>query len=289
MVDVTIASEGEKPKKTTAKRAVPERNKQAVNQLVELMDKSQLIGIVNMENLPAKQLSNMRSQLRGKVLLLMTKKRFIRLALEQSKKQNIKELEKYVKGMPALLFTSENPFALFRLLKKNKSNAPIRPGQKAPRNITVSAGPTNFAPGPIIGELGMLKIKTGIESGKVVIKDDAVVAKEGDVINDKLAALLTRLGIEPMEIGLDLVAVFENGEILTGAVLDIDEEAFLNNLKTAAAEALNLAVFIAYPSKDIINSLLGKAHNEAVALEAQTTKPSQANEEANNQPKTEAE
>ena len=265
MVDVTIASEGEKPKKTTAKRAVPERNKQAVNQLVELMDKSQLIGIVNMENLPAKQLSNMRSQLRGKVLLLMTKKRFIRLALEQSKKQNIKELEKYVKGMPALLFTSENPFALFRLLKKNKSNAPIRPGQKAPRNITVSAGPTNFAPGPIIGELGMLKIKTGIESGKVVIKDDAVVAKEGDVINDKLAALLTRLGIEPMEIGLDLVAVFENGEILTGAVLDIDEEAFLNNLKTAAAEALNLAVFIAYPSKDIINSLLGKAHNEAVA------------------------
>lgn len=289
MVDVTITSEGEKkPVKSPGKRAVPERNKQAVKQLVELIDKSLLIGMVNMENLPAKQLRNMRSQLRGKVLLLMTKKRFIRLALEQSKKQNIKGLEKHIKGMPALLFTSENPFALFKLLKKNKSSAPIRPGQKAPRNITVSAGPTSFAPGPIIGELGSFKIKAGIEAGKVVIKDDAVVAKEGDVVNDKLAALLTRLGIEPMEIGLDLVAVYENGEILTGEVLDIDEEAFLDKLRLAASEAFNLAIFIAYPSKDIISLLIGKAHNDAFALSTQAKiDADEAKEEANNQPKTE--
>ena len=46
----------------------------------------------------------------------------------------------------------------------------------------IPAGPTPFAPGPIIGELGMLKIKAGIEAGKVVIKEDAHVAKKGDVI-----------------------------------------------------------------------------------------------------------
>jgi large subunit ribosomal protein L10 len=249
-----------------AEHHVPEFKVKLVNDLAQLMDSYNIIGIVNMENLPAKQLRNMRAQLRGKVVLLMSKKRLIRLAIEKSKKQNIKELEKYVKGMPALLFTNDNPFALFKLLKKNKSKAPIKAGQKAPRDITVHAGATNFAPGPIIGELGSLKIKAGIEGGKVAIKEDKIVAKEGDLVDAKLAGLLTRLAIEPMEIGLNLVAVFENGEILTSSTLDIDEDAFMASIVQAASEAFNLAIFAAIPLKDTINALLSKAHAEAKAV-----------------------
>jgi len=247
-------------------RHVPEAKVKLVNDLAALMDKYDIIGVVNMENLPAKQLRNMRSQLRGKVELIMSKKRLIRLAIEKSKKQNIKDLEKYIKGMPALIFTNDNPFALFKMLKKNKSRAPIKPGQKAPREITVHAGSTNFAPGPIIGELGSFKIKAGIEGGKVAIKEDKVVAKEGDLVDGKLAGLLTRLGIEPMEIGLNLVCVYEHGEIITSDILDIDEEAFKNNLAKAASEAFNLAIYAAIIIKDTINALLSKAHREAFAL-----------------------
>ncbi|MBW2990078.1 50S ribosomal protein L10 [Candidatus Woesearchaeota archaeon] len=270
MTEIRIIKEEEKEKKPVPKdkgrKDVPEAKKKLIQTLVDLIDKNNIIGMINMENLPAKQLGSMRSQLRGKVVLFMTKKRFIKLAIEKSKKQNIKELEKYIKGMPALLFTDQNPFALFKLIKKNKSNAPIKPGQKAPNNILVQAGPTSFSPGPIIGELGSFRIKAGIEAGKVVIKEDAVVAKEGDVVNDKLAGLLARLGIEPMEIGLDLVAVYEKGNILTKEVLDVDEEAFMNSIKSAASEAFNLAVFIALPIKDTVRPLLSKAHREALAL-----------------------
>ncbi|MBN2051914.1 50S ribosomal protein L10 [Candidatus Woesearchaeota archaeon] len=255
--------EGEKKK---GKHHVPESKVKLVHDLAGLMDKYSIIGVVNMENLPAKQLRNMRAQLRGKVVLTMSKKRLIKLAVEKSSKQNINELEKHVKGMPALLFTNDNPFALFKLLKKNKSNAPIKPGQKAPKEIVVHAGATNFAPGPIIGELGGFKIKAGIEGGKVAIKEDKVVAKEGDLVDSRLAGLLTRLGIEPMEIGLNLIAVYENGEIITSSVLDIDEEAYKNNIMTAASEAYNLAIFAAIPLKDTIKSLLSKAHTEAYAL-----------------------
>lgn len=273
MNDSTMKAEGE-PKAKAAKPAsdakgkahVSDAKKKLVKDLVGLIDKNDIIGIVNMENLPAKQLNNMRHQLRGKVLILMTKKRFIRLALEQSKKPNIKEMEQYVKGMPALIFTSENPFSMFKLLKKSKSTAPIKAGQKAPRDITVNAGPTNFAPGPVIGELGSFKIKAGIDAGKVVIKEDSTVAKEGAIVSDKLAALLTRLGIEPMEIGLNLVAVYENGNIIPSKVLDIDEEAYLNDIKTAASESYNLAIYAAITIKDTINPLLSKAHMEAYAL-----------------------
>ena len=270
MTEVKIIKEGEKEKKPVPKgkgrTGVPEQKIKLVQRIVDLIDKNDIIAMVNMQNLPAKQLGSMRAQLRGRVVLLMTKKRFIKLALEKSKKKNIKELEKHIKGMPALLFTSGNPFSLVKLIKKNKSKAHIKAGQTAPNDILVQAGPTSFSPGPIIGELGSFKIKAGIESGKVVIKEDSVVAKEGDEVNDKLAGLLTRLGIEPMEIGLNVVAVYEKGEILTKDVLDVDEEAYINNVKTAASESFNLAMFIALPIKDTIKPLLSKAHREARAV-----------------------
>ena len=269
MVEIKILKKEEEKKpipKIKGRKGVPDAKKKLIQKLADLIDKNNIIGVINMENLPAKQLGIMRAQLRNKVVLLMTKKRFIRLAINQSKKDKIKELEKYVKGMPALLFTDENPFSLYKLIKKNKSKAPIKPGQKAPNDILVQAGPTSFTPGPIIGELGSLRIKAGIEAGKVVIKQDAVVAREGEEVNEKLAGLLTRLGIEPMEIGLNLVAVYEKGEILTKDVLDVDEQAYINNIKTAANECFNLAVFIGLPLKDTIKALLSKAYNDAKAV-----------------------
>lgn len=86
------------------------------------------------------------------------------------------------------------------------------------------------------------------------------------MVDAKLAGLLTRLAIEPMEIGLNLVAVFENGEILTSSTLDIDEDAFMASIVQAASEAFNLAIFAAIPLKDTINALLSKAHAEAKAV-----------------------
>lgn len=245
-----------KTKATNAKKAT-------VQELKTLMDKYPIVGIVNVENLPAKQLQNMRETLRDTVQLIMTKKRLIRIALKDSKKPGLSQLDDKMRGMPAVLFTNENPFRLFKILKKNKSKAPIKAGQVAPNDLVVPAGPTPFAPGPIIGELGAFRIQTGVENGKVAVKADAVVAKEGDEVSAALAGLLTRLGIEPMDIGLDLVAVYENGEILGKDVLDVDEEAFMNDLSLAAAQAFNLSVNAGIPTKDTIEIMLSKAHQNA--------------------------
>ncbi len=243
-------------KSTDAKKAT-------VQQLKRMMDEYPVVGIVNVENLPARQLQNMRETLRGTVEILMAKKRLIRIAINESKKPGLKGLDAKMRGMPAVLVSKENPFKLFKILKKNKSKAPIKEGQTAPNDLVVPAGPTPFAPGPIIGELGAFRIQTGVENGKVAIKADAVVAKEGEEVSKSLAALLTRLGIEPMEIGLDLVGVYENGEILDKSVLDIDEEAFLNDLAGAAAQAFNLAFNSGYPTKETVELMLSKAHQDA--------------------------
>jgi len=221
---------------------ISEEKKQVVDELTRLIDSYPIVGAVNMDGLPARQLQLMREQLRGTVVILMTKRRLINVALDQSSKENITALSPHLKGMPALLFTKENPFTLFKTLKKNKSPAPAKGGQVAPRDIKVPAGKTPFAPGPIIGELGKFGLKTGVDGGKVAVKEEKIVCKEGAVISPALAGLLTRLQIYPMEVGLDLTAVYEEGEIIGKAILDIDEEQYMQDIMSAAAGAFNLGV-----------------------------------------------
>jgi len=245
---------------------VSQDKKEAVNSFTKLIEEYPVIGAVDVENLPALQLSRMREQLRGTVLIKMTKRRLLTRALNEAKKDGISELIPYLKGMPALIFTKESPFKLYGLLKKSKSKAPIKAGQTAPNDIVVPAGPTGFAPGPVIGELGAVGIKAGIDGGKVAIKQDAIVAKEGEEISSRLAGLLTRLGIEPMEIGLNLTAAWENGEILTKDVLDVDEDQYRQSFEQAASWAFNLAFNAGFPTTETTKPMLQKAHADAYAL-----------------------
>src|SRR3989338_7040774 len=252
----------------TIQAHVAQYKKDLVSNLVNLINQYPIIGVVNMENLPAPQLQIMRAQLRGSFFITMTKRRLMKLAIEQtkSKKKGIEKLEAHLGGMPALIFTKENPFKLSKTLQKSKSPAPAKAGQTAPRDIIVNKGQTSFAPGPIIGELAMAGIKSGVEAGKVSIKEDSVVVKAGEKIKPKVAEILTRLGIQPMEVGLDLVAVYENGLIYGRDVLAVDEKEYLGRLSNAARWAFNLAIEAGYATKDTIQVLLGKAHNDAKNL-----------------------
>ncbi|MBI4145817.1 50S ribosomal protein L10 [Candidatus Woesearchaeota archaeon] len=258
--------------KTT--KAAPEKKK-VVKKILDLGKQYPIIGILNMESLPASSLLQMKKQLRGKVELVMTRKTLIQKGLKDLKLENGEQLVQQVKGMPALMFTKDNPFALFRTLKKSKTPAAAKAGQLAPRDIIVPKGPTPFTPGPVISEFAQLGIKAGVEGGKVAVKEDTTVVKEGKPINDKLASMLQRLGITPMEIGLDLVCVYEKGIIYPKSVLDVDEKKFMSDLTGAAGGAFNLAIDIGWAAKDTIDTLLSKAFREAkaVALEGGVLSP----------------
>lgn len=246
---------------------VSDSKKRNVEEFAKLIDEYPVIGVVNMANLPAKTVQKMRSKLREKnTVLRMTKKRLMKIAFSKIKKDNIADLEKHFKGLPALIFTKDNPFTLYAELEKTKSHAPAKAGQEAPKDIVVKAGPTNFAPGPIIGQLGKYGIKSGVEGGKLAIKADAVVAKKGDIIDADLAGILSRLGIEPMEIGLDLTAAYENGQIFTSDLLYIDEKEYMNKFCTAYSNSINLAVYSGYPTKESLQIMLSKASSESRSL-----------------------
>jgi large subunit ribosomal protein L10 len=245
---------------------VSEKNRNSLKSLSEQLEEYPIIGIVDMHKLPARQLFQIKEQLKGKAVIKVIKKRVIKLALEGSKKPGLSQLAGKIQSQPAILFSRGNPFELANAIAKSKSKAAAKPGDIAPKDIIVQAGPTTLPPGPAIGELQKAKIQAGVEGDKIVVKKDAVVAKKGDVITPELAALLPKLGIEPMEIELNLVAVWDEGTVFGKDILFIPQEHYISQLQQAYSYSFNLAVSIGYMTKDTAPVIIGKAHREAVAL-----------------------
>ena len=243
-----------------------EKKIQTVKEVGEQLEKYQVIGMLDMFKLPAKQLYEIREKLRGEAVIRMVKKRLIALILKESKHKGIDKLKEHIQEEPAFLFSNTDPFKLARIISESKSPATAKPGDIAPKVIEIKAGPTSLSAGPVIGELQRAKIPAGVEGEKIVIKQDVIVAKEGDTIDKTLADVLAKLGVEPMEIGLNLVAVYSDGTIYGKDVLFIPKEKYLDDLMQAHSQAFNLTLNIGYPTKENIGLLLSKAHQEATSL-----------------------
>lgn len=222
---------------------VAEWKKEKVADLENLTNSHEIVGIVNLADIPAPQLQTMRKSLSGKAILKMSRKNFIKIALENTGKENIEGLSDYLEGQPAMVFTEMNPFKLFKILEDSKTEAPAKAGAIAPADIIVPAGDTSFPPGPILGELQQAGIPAKIDKGSIVVQEDAVVVEEGEPVPKNVADVLTKLEIYPMEVGIDLLAVYEGNTIYTADVLKIDEEETKTSIASAYQSAINLSVF----------------------------------------------
>ena len=251
---------------------VAEWKNEEVKELEELINSNEVIGIVNLLNIPAKQLQEMRKSLGEHAVIRLSKKNLMNLAFEgcNNSKENIGDLSEYMEGQPAIVATDMNPFKLFKILEDNKTSAPAKPGSVANADIVIPEGDTGFEPGPFLGELQQIGVQAKIDKGKIVVINDAVVVPEGEVVSPQVAATLSRMGINPMEVGIDLQAVYEDGSVYTSDVLAIDEEATLADLQNAYKQAFNLSVFAGIPTKETISTIIGSAHTKAsnVAVEA---------------------
>jgi large subunit ribosomal protein L10 len=169
-------------------------------------------------------------------------------------------------GSTIYLFTNLNPFKLVILLQKSKVITTAKAGDIAAFDVVVPAGNTGQPPGPIISQLGAVGLKTRIESGSVYISKDTLVAREGETISERLAPVLSKLGIKPVEAGLSLKAVYDNGTIITEEQLELDLNETRKAIEEAHKSAYYLAMNSAYPTAETINPLLQKAHQDAYNL-----------------------
>lgn len=241
---------------------IPKWKKDEIEDIKNLISTHSSVGIVGVHGIPSNQLQVMRKNLRGLADIKMCRNSLIDRALDESS-EDVKKIGKYVEDQTALLFTNENPFKLYKILDKGKTQAPIKAGAVSPKDIVIEKGPTSFPPGPIVGELTGAGIPAGIEGGKVVIRETKTVARKGDVVDAKLASILSRLDIRPVDLGLELRAVYEKGMIYESKLLSVDEAQYMANLTTAVQRAFNLSVNSAYPAKPTISILLTKAASQS--------------------------
>ncbi|WP_256402176.1 50S ribosomal protein L10 [Halorubrum salinum] len=244
---------------------IPQWKQDEVDELVEFIDSFNSVGIVGVAGIPSRQLQAMRRELHGSADVRMSRNTLTVRALEEVN-DGVEDLTQYVSGQVALIGTNDNPFGLFKQLEASKTPAPINAGEVAPNDVVIPEGDTGVDPGPFVGELQTIGAAARIQDGSIMVTEDSKVLEEGEVVDDDLANVLTELGIEPKEVGLDLKGVYSEGVLFEPDELEIDVDEYEADIQAAAAAARNLSVNAAYPTAATAGTLLAKASGEAKSV-----------------------
>ena len=238
-----------------------------VKEIKGFLSQYNAVGIASLEKVRAAQLQKLRKKLEKSANFRVVKNSLMTRAVSETKdKAGIDKLEEYLTGPNLFLFTNLNPFKLVILLEKSRVKATARAGDLAAFDVIVPAGNTGLPPGPIISQFSAVGLRTRIESGSVWVSKDTLVVKEGDAISAQLASLLSKLGIKPVEVGLSLKVVYDDGLILTEEDLIVDLDEFRRSVEEAHQFAFNLSLEAAIILPENISFLLRRGHQEAYSL-----------------------
>jgi large subunit ribosomal protein L10 len=246
----------------TKAEQVPPWKQEVIDELIGLFNTYYVVGVLDISELPALQFQQIRQKLRGEAEIVVSKNTLMLLAIQRAageRDSKLGELAEFLHGQSALVFSKMNPFRLSKFLRDNKISAPAKPGSKSTKDIVIPAGETDFAPGPVVGELQRVGIKARIQAGKVVILEDCPILKRGDVISKEVSDALAKFGIMPLELGLKMRAAYEAGIVFTGESLEIDEVRVFTQFQEASISALNLALNVNYPTSMTISLMIVKA------------------------------
>jgi large subunit ribosomal protein L10 len=244
-----------------------------VEDIKELLKGYKSIGIASLQKVRAAQLQELKKNLAGEVYMKVLKNTLTKLAIEGMEKGDLKKLEEHLEGANLFLFTDLNPFKLALRLERGKVKTTAKSGDISAMDVVIPAGSTGQPPGPMISQLNAVGLPTRIESGSVWVSKDTLVVRKGEVIPERLAAVLSKLGIKAVEAGLSMKVVLDEGLIITGDLLKIDVAETRKTVEKSRSDAFALSLSIAYPTPDNIKALLQTAHQKAFALSLNANVP----------------
>ncbi len=272
-----------------------ERKRKLIEELIELMSSHKTIVLADISGLRALQFQRLRKALREGIKIKVAKNSIMRKAIDELmelRRMDFSPLKGFLAGQLALLASNLSPFEVYTLIEKNKVPAKARPGDIAVKDIIIPAGNTGIPAGPALSLFKKFKIPVKVEEGSIYVTKDTVVVKAGEAIPAEVAELLGKLGIEPMEAGLKIKAVFYEGSVFRPEDLKIDVEGYKKRIadafaralslainavfvtaesapyiiSRAVAEARNLAINACYPTREVVGYIIAKAHAQAIAL-----------------------
>lgn len=244
---------------------VKQWKKDQVKKFKEMFEEP-VVGIISLEGLPSAQFQEIKKELRGKAEIKVGRRTLIKRAINKVEKEGIKDLEEHLEGPCGIIASEKDPFRLYKTLQEKKSEAKAKPGKTVEKEVTVPEGPTNLQPGPILGNLQKASIPAQIKGDKIVVNQDKKLLEPGDEVTEDIAIALNTLDIKPLEVGIEIKAILEEGTIFTPEDLHVDEEETLKELQLASQKALNLSIESNYFNKESVEQLISKAGQEALNL-----------------------
>jgi len=244
----------------------PQKKTQMYQQMLELPKKYSVTALVRMEKVRASQLLPLRKKLLGEVEIISIKDKIARKAFEKLDIPGAEKMREKLTGQCVFMFTNMSPFKLNVLLGKNKVLLVARGGDTASIDVVVPPKNTGIAPGPMLTEFKENKIPTKIDQGTIWILKETTPVKKGEVISTKLAALLGKLDIKPIEARIVLNSALSESILFSEEELVVDVDAFRDKIAQANQNALALSTEIAYVTEDNIAQILAKASQAGISL-----------------------
>jgi large subunit ribosomal protein L10 len=236
-------------------------------QLQKLPNEFSVIALSKMTKVRATQLMTIRKKFRDDIKITIIKNKVAKKAFENVKDvPGLDSLAEQLEGQNALMFTNINPFKLNSVLSQNKVFLSAKGGDIAIKEITIPAGNTGITPGPVLSEFKEANVATKIDQGSIWVSKDTVVVRPGQIISQKLASLMSKLNIKPIEAGISVAFATSEGLVFKENDLRINLTEYKNELIKSLQDAIALATELAYVTKETIEPLIIKAHKHAIAL-----------------------
>lgn len=251
----------------TQRKNYPKKKRLLYQELQELPGTYDVIALSKMSKVRATQLMTIRKKFRNEIKIRVIKNRVAQRAFEKlSSPPGLDYLSKELEGQCALLFTNISPFKLNLIFDKNKVFLPAKGGDIATKDIVIPAGNTGISPGPVLSEFKEANVSTKIDQGTIWVGKDTAVVRSGSIISQKLASLMSKLNIKPVEAGISISLAIAEGLVLKENDLRINLAEYREELTRSFHEAVSLAIETSYPTAETITHLLVRAYQNAMAL-----------------------
>jgi len=260
-------------------RVVPARKVEYAAKLNEYLDTFQQAISISVDNVGSKTLALQRKKLRKRnIHILMGKNTIIRkvLALRAEKLEaegkmkqslNAVRLQTLIAGNIGLVFIpkTESIAGLRDEITSDKIQTSAKAGVTAPSSVIVPAGPTGQDPSQT-SFFQALDIPTKINRGQVEIVSDVKLITEGEKVGRSAAELLVMLNIKPFYYGIEVVSVYDKGEVYPAAVLDISPSDVAAAFNTGVREVAALCLALNYPTAASVPHSIMDAYKNMLAI-----------------------
>jgi large subunit ribosomal protein LP0 len=214
-----------------------------------LLEYSRIL-IVLCDNIGSSHMQQIRRELRDKAVLLMGKNTMIRkvLRLHLDQHPEWESLIPWITGNIGLVFTNDPDLKKIRdICLATKVPAAAKAGIKAPADVIIPKGITTLEPTKT-SFLQALNIASKINRGTIEILQDVHLIKKGDKVGSSESTLLQMLDIRPFEYGLQMVAVYDEGDAMDASIIELSDEVILSKFLVGIGNVASLSMGLHFPT-----------------------------------------